>query len=126
MASQDICDKEKIVRDRALELLSAELSNFPSKASEYLVQIESLITENNFWEAQLGCLKAVALILPHISELEPGHTHLWKTVIVANLDSEESRVRSSAAIAAGVLVAVNDSEYDYFRTLSLTKLKVNF
>ena len=128
---KDIVDRQKLVRDRALERIKADLTNDNNDATKSLLlgRFLQLISANTYWEAQLGCLEAFCILLPHIRGqkcLENDKLTPWNDVIVKNLDCAESRVRKAAACSAGALVSACGFEcYSFFRDLAVEKLKVS-
>ena len=60
---KDIVDRQKLVRDRALERIKADLTNDNNEASKSLLLARFLqrISANFYWAAQLGCLEAFCI-----------------------------------------------------------------
>ena len=128
---KDIVDRQKLVRDRALERIKAGLTNDNNEASKSLLlaRFLQLISANSFWAAQLGCLEAFCILLPHIRGqncLASNKLTPWNDVIVKKLDCAENRVRKAAACNAGALVRACGIEcYSFFRDLAAEKLKLS-
>ena len=126
MSVENLVAADKLTRDRALEAVANKVAeNDSAEVKKLLDEVYHLEEDNKGWEVHLGKLEAASALLRAKIDFDLNECQKWNSVVVRNLDNDESRVRQAAAKLAGHLVRLAGLQlYNFFRHLAVEKLKV--